>query len=75
MVFIIPIELPEVAIGGPVGGGAKGLNHSCQILIVGLLAVPEKVIGTIVAQVIACDNGVTVVVGAIVFIPIAKVCV
>jgi hypothetical protein len=67
-------ELFEEAIGIPPGKGFSGLYQSCCMLTVGLKMVDVKVTGLPELQVIAWLVGATVVVGAIVLIPIATVC-
>lgn len=60
-------------MGTPPGKGFKGEYQSCCMLIVGLVTVPEKVTGAPELQVAACEVGFTELVGAVVFIPMAKV--
>ena len=69
------MEVPHMETGGPIGGGLNGVYHSCEKLIVGLVTVDEKVAALVVAQVMACDTGLTLFTGTTVFEPITIVCV
>jgi hypothetical protein len=66
-------ELFDVAIGTPPGSGLSGLYQSCCMLAVGVKIVEVKVTGLPELQVITCEIGVTVVVGATVLMPITTV--
>src|ERR1043165_6319181 len=67
------VVLLELEMGGPAGGGCRGLNQSCCRLTVGLVQVPVNVTAELVLQFVAWLLGETDVVGGVVKLTIAKV--